>query len=142
MAPQRLFLFGDQTVEKVPSIRNLVKLSKKSPALQRFLQEATDVVQREAAALDTDDRKLFFAFDDLLSLAEKNAKAPDQTEVVPTTLITIVRLGELMLSVLATHRLKYTTDEIIVMSKMTQLSWIAPLLKYICWVFVQVCSLQ
>ena len=106
MAPQRLFLFGDQTVEKVPSIRNLVKLSKKSPALQRFLQEATDVVQREAAALDTDDRKLFFAFDDLLSLAEQSAKAPDQTEVVPTTLITIVRLGELMLSVLATHRLE------------------------------------
>ena len=75
MTPQRLLLFGDQTVEKVPSIRNLVRLSNKSPALQRFLQEATDIVQREVTKLDTDTRKSFFAFDDLVSLAEQNAKA-------------------------------------------------------------------
>ena len=121
MTLQRVLLFGDQTVEKAPSIRTLVRLSTQSPALQRFLQDATDIVQREVTKLDAATRKSFLAFDNLLSLAEQNAKATDRTEVVPTTLMTIVRLGELILSVLVNLPLKYTADRIIVMLKMTQL---------------------
>jgi hypothetical protein len=97
MAPQRLLLFGDQTVEKLPSIQNLVRVSRTSPSLLRFLREATDVIQTEVTKLSPDERKAFFSFDNLLTLAEENAKQEAPNEIVATTLMCIARLGELIL---------------------------------------------
>lgn len=91
---QRLLLFGDQTVEKLPSIKHLVEVAKSSQTLRRFLREATDVVQVEVTKLSPDERKAFFAFDTLLTLAEENAKEPEPDEIVATTLMCIARLGE------------------------------------------------
>ena len=97
MTLQRLLLFGDQTVEKLSSIKNLVRVSRNSPSLRRFLQEATDVIQTEVAGLSPDERKAFFAFDTLIALAEENAKEEVPNEIVATTLMCIARLGELIL---------------------------------------------
>lgn len=99
MASQILLLFGDQTAEKLLAIRRLTRVSKTSPLLQRFLREATDVVQNEVAKLSLHRRNAFFGFDSLVSLAEKHAKQECQDDVVSTALITIVRLGDLILSV-------------------------------------------
>ena len=99
MTSQILLLFGDQTAEKLISIRRLARVSKNSPLLQRFLREATDVVQAEVAKLSLHRRKAFFAFDSLVNLAEKHAKQECPDDVVSTALITIIRLGDLILSV-------------------------------------------
>lgn len=96
MALQRLLLFGDQTVEKFPSIQKLVRASRSSSTLRRFLREATDVIQTEVAKLSPDERKAFFAFDTLLTLAEENAKQEAPNEIVATALMCIARLGELI----------------------------------------------
>lgn len=101
MGPQRLFLFGDQTIEKLDPVASVVGLSQSSPALRRFLQEATDIIHNEIPRLSPHARKAFPTFDDILSLAEKNAKLEESTEEVPTVLITIARLGELIASVIA-----------------------------------------
>lgn len=100
MAPQRLFLFGDQTIEKLPAVTSLIRLSQASAALRRFLREATDIIQCEIPRLSPHSRKAFPAFDDVLSLAERNAKTEEPTALVPMVLITIARLGELIVSVI------------------------------------------
>ena len=97
MAIQRILLFGDETADKVPVIRSLVNLSRNSPPLQRFLQESIDVVQREVLHLSPEKRKFFLAFDDLITLAEENAKAKQPNGIVSVTLNTIARLGELIM---------------------------------------------
>ena len=99
MARQCLFLFGDLTADNVPPIRNLVSLARTSHPLRRFLQESIDVIQREAAKLPPDARKHFLAFEDLITLAEENAKAEVSNGVVNTTLISVARLGELIMQV-------------------------------------------
>lgn len=99
MARQCLFLFGDLTAENVSPIRNLVSLARTSHPLRRFLQESIDVIQREAAKLPPDARKHFLAFEDLITLAEENAKAEVSNGVVNTTLISVARLGELIMRV-------------------------------------------
>ena len=99
MTSQILLLFGDQTAENVPSIRRLSRVSKASPLLQRFLREATDVVQTEVSKLSLHRRSAFSAFDSLVNLAEKHAKQDFPDDVVSTALITIIRLGDLILLV-------------------------------------------
>ena len=99
MASQVLLLFGDQNAEKLPEMQRLDRVSRSSPPLQRFLREATDVVQNEVAKLSLHRRKAFFAFDNLVTLAGKHAKQDYPDDVVSTTLITIIRLGGLILSV-------------------------------------------
>lgn len=99
MTSQTLLLFGDQTAEKLLSIRRLARVSKNSPLLQRFLREASDVVQTEVAKLSLHRRNAFFAFDSLVNLAERHAKQEFPDDVVSTALITIIRLGDLILLV-------------------------------------------
>ncbi|MCJ1403808.1 hypothetical protein MMC11_007031 [Xylographa trunciseda] len=99
MAPQHVLVFGDQTVEKLPSIEALVKLSRASSSLRRFIQAATDVVQIETTKVTLQEQRAFGSFDSLLSLAEFNAKQDEPNEVVSTVLMCIERLGELMLYV-------------------------------------------
>ena len=99
MTSPRLFLFGDQTVEKVSTIKRLVHMSRVSPLLWRFLREATDVVQVEIAKLASYERQGFFAFDNLsvVSLAEENARQDYMgDEVIATPIMCIARLGELI----------------------------------------------
>ena len=99
MAPQHVLVFGDQTVEKLPSIQNLVQLSRTSPSLRRFLQEATDVVQSETAKVSLTERRSFGSFDNILALAEHNTNQDEPDEVVSTVIMCIERLGELILLV-------------------------------------------
>ena len=123
MIHHRVLLFGDQTVEKLPSIKDLVRISRNSPLLRRFLQDATDIVQTEVAKLSLDIRKAFVAFDSFVTLAGGNAKQ-DAAEVVATTLICIVRLGQLLMLVMAHTRSTSPADNITVTLRMIQVSWI------------------
>lgn len=99
MTSQVLLLFGDQTAEKLLSIQRLTRVAKTSPLLQRFLREATDVVQAEVGKLSLERRNAFFAFDNLINLAEKHAKQDCPDDVISTALITIIRLGDLVMLV-------------------------------------------
>ena len=96
MAPQRLLLFGDHAVEKLPSIRNLVRISRTSPSIRRFLREATDIVQTEVTNLTSDGCNAFCTFDNLLALAEENAKHAYPDPTVAASLMAIAQMGELI----------------------------------------------
>ena len=86
-------------MEKLPSIQNLVHLSRRSPSLRRFLQEATDVVQTETAKVTPTERKAFGSFHSILALAEYSVAQDEPDEVVSTVLMCIERLGEMILLV-------------------------------------------
>ena len=123
MAPSQLFLFGDQTVEKVSAVKRLMQASRTSHLLRTFLREATGVVQIEIAKLASYERQEFLPFDNLLKLAEDNAERENMgDEVIATTLMCISRLGEFILSGDPRFSSVPDTDGILATSRMTQAS--------------------
>ena len=97
---QRLLLFGDQTDNMVPCIRNLYVQSKKSMVLARFLQECSDVLQVEIAKLTPSHREALPPFFSVLDLAEhpdSNAPGSLAGAYTSTILMYIGRLGELII---------------------------------------------
>lgn len=96
MNGMNLLVFGDQTVEKLSSIRALVRHSKTSPGARQFLRQATDVVQLEFSALDKEEHGWSHGFDSLLGLAEDNAKLVESNGMIATVLMCIGRLGEIV----------------------------------------------
>lgn len=95
--PINLVLFGDQTVEKLSSIRSLVRNSKSSAGAARLLREATDALQLNFAKLAKEDRNWNHEIHTLLGLAEDNVSVESRNEVIATVLMCIGRLGELIL---------------------------------------------
>ena len=97
---QHFLLFGDQTIEKLPVVESIVKLSQTSHLLRRFLDSATDSLQIEASKLPKKERVYFQDFHSLLELAQRNNEvASKSSEIVATVVLAVARLGELVLSV-------------------------------------------
>jgi hypothetical protein len=97
MHRQNLLLFGDQTTATFTTLQNLVRQSKKSPSLQQFLREATDVIQTQSWKLSLAERQRFCAFDTLLDLAEECAKQDIPDDQLATVLSYTCRVGELIM---------------------------------------------
>jgi hypothetical protein len=93
---QHLLLFGDQAVETLAGIQNLVRQSKTSTTLRRFLREATDVIHTETSKLAQAERKRFSNFTTIADLAEDHAKQDGSDDEVATILTYILRLGEMI----------------------------------------------
>lgn len=96
--PAHILFFGDHATDKVTLIRTLSKLSAHSPAVRRYLDEATDTLQIEfakLARLGSEKRN----FDSLLQLAEQNAVDEEngvQDGVLTCALCCVGRLGMLV----------------------------------------------
>jgi hypothetical protein len=95
--PINLVLFGDQAVEKLSSIRALVRHARTSAAAQRFLQDATYLVQAQLGQLRDEDRDWDHDVHSLLGLAEENAAKAVPSSFVATVLMCIGRLGEVIM---------------------------------------------
>lgn len=93
---RHILLFGDQSVETLSGIQALVRNSKTSPMARRFLQEATDVVQLESSRHSIQEHGWDKPFDSLLGLAEDNNAIQGTNTVVSTVLMTVGRLGQLI----------------------------------------------
>ena len=84
-------------LESLPLIRECYEKSSKSPLLKRFLREATDISQQEAAKIGQDASKAFFDSDNLLTLAEENSKLQYPDEIIRSIVMCVVRIAELIL---------------------------------------------
>ncbi|GJD04152.1 polyketide synthase [Colletotrichum higginsianum] len=96
-----VLFFGDHMSDPVSLIRNLVHVSKHSPAVRRLLDEATDVLQLELSRLSRLDHGWDKTFDSLLEMAEANASTGEsdgreKNGVLTCALFCISRLGELV----------------------------------------------
>lgn len=106
MSIQQILLFGDQTIELYPPIKRLFREAKKSKLLQIFLRNAADTLQAEVAKFEPTQQAAFKSFSSLIELAEEYSEKEDTVGVVHTSLICIVRVGELILCVLPTSHQK------------------------------------
>ncbi|OLN87390.1 Conidial yellow pigment biosynthesis polyketide synthase 5 [Colletotrichum chlorophyti] len=95
-----ILFFGDHMSDKVSLIRNLVLLSKGSPAVRRLLHEANDTLQLELSRLSRLEHGWSEKFESLIELAEANASADEleggQNGIITCALCCIGRLGELV----------------------------------------------
>lgn len=97
MHQQDLLLFGDQTSAMLATLKNLFCQSKRSLLLQQFLREATDVIQLQSWKLNISERQRFYAFDNLLDLAEDHANQDNPDDLLGTVLSYACRVGELIM---------------------------------------------
>ncbi|KAL4952403.1 hypothetical protein BDW69DRAFT_185487 [Aspergillus filifer] len=96
MANQHFLLFGDQTVELVPSLQRLLSLAQSHPTVRRFLQSALDVIQTQTAALGSDERHKIGHFDSFEAVLQKYSDTEDTIGVTHTVVICACRLAELI----------------------------------------------
>lgn len=96
----KVLFFGDHASDKVALIRSLVRTSKQSPAVRRFVEEATDTLQQEFARMSRLEHGWNKTFDSLLELVEANASADEdeggQNGILTCMLTSIGRIGELV----------------------------------------------
>ncbi|KAI0024609.1 hypothetical protein F4780DRAFT_775556 [Xylariomycetidae sp. FL0641] len=92
MPSKSLYLFGDQASEVLPSIRELTKLSARSPSLSHFFTRSTDRLRN---VLSRSNRHLAFA--NPLELAELAEKDQLHDTAVAAALLTASQIGSLIL---------------------------------------------
>lgn len=95
-APNRVILFGDQTVDPCPLIKQLCRQSKHSLTLQVFLHKTYNAIKQEIAISEYSDRANFPSFDSILALAELYSRNDEINEAVSTALLCIAQLGLLL----------------------------------------------
>ena len=104
MSPlSKLFLFGDQTVNPCPLIKQLYRQSRDSITLPVFFRNTYTAVKQEIASLDSSDRSLFPSFDSILGFAETHSQTKKPEEAVTTVLLCIAQLGLLFRYVSILH---------------------------------------
>ena len=94
--PNRVVLFGDQTVDPCPIIKHLCRQSTDSSTLQAFFQKSSDAVRQEVSFAESSDRAKFPAFDSILHLSEIYAKRESTNEAVSSVLLCVAQLGLLL----------------------------------------------
>ena len=92
----RILLFGDQTVDPCPIIKQLSRRSTESSTLKTFLQNSSDVLRQELCLSVSSERSAFPPFDSILGLAEAFSRGDSPEEAVTTVLLCIGQLGLLL----------------------------------------------
>ena len=95
----RVFLFGDQTVDPYPIIKQLSQQSVESPTLRTFLQCSTDALHQELSDSRSFDRSAFPSFNSIPALAEAYSQEDRLEEAISTVLLCVAQLGLLLRSV-------------------------------------------
>ncbi|KAL9595245.1 MAG: hypothetical protein Q9179_005058 [Wetmoreana sp. 5 TL-2023] len=89
-------LFGDQTVDPCPLIKQLCRSSKDSITLEAFFERSSDSLRRELALAEHSDRSTFPTFSSIPSLVEAYVQSGTADEAVATVLLCIYQLGLLL----------------------------------------------
>lgn len=92
-----VFLFGDQTVDSYPIIKQIARHSKSSLSLRIFFRDTTDALRNEIEKLQTSQRERFHSFSSILGLAEAHVQTGASDVVLSTVLLCIAQLGSLIM---------------------------------------------
>ncbi|KAL8826801.1 MAG: hypothetical protein Q9191_003572 [Dirinaria sp. TL-2023a] len=97
MAPHsRVVLFGDQTVDPCPLMKQLCRGSTESSVLRAFFERTSDALRRELALAEPADRSSFPSFDSIPALVEAYTQSDKPDEAVSTVLLCVYQLGLLL----------------------------------------------
>ena len=89
----KVVLFGDQTVDPCPLIKQLWRQSKTSLTLQAFFRTTYSAIRQELANSDIFDRSNFPSFDTILALSEAYSHSSESNQTVFTVLLCVAQLG-------------------------------------------------
>lgn len=92
----KVLLFGDQTVDPCPLIKQLCRQSARSLTLQLFFQRTYSAIRQELSNSESSVRSIFPSFDSVLALAETHLPSNESNEAVSTVLLCIAQLGLLL----------------------------------------------
>lgn len=92
----KVVLFGDQTVDPCPLIKQLCRQSTHSLILQSFFQRSYSAIRQELAISELSDRSRFPSFDSILALAEAHSQSIECDEAVSSVLLCLAQLGLLL----------------------------------------------
>ena len=92
----RVVLFGDQTVDPCPLIKQLCRGSTESGVLRAFFERTSDALRRELALAEPIDRSSFPFFDSIPGLVEAYSQSGKPDEAVATVLLCVYQLGLLL----------------------------------------------
>ena len=89
----KVVLFGDQTVDPCPLIKQLWRQSKTSLTLQAFFRTTYTALRQELAISDIFDRSKFPSFDSISTLSEAYSQSSESNQTVFTVLLCVAQLG-------------------------------------------------
>lgn len=92
----KVVLFGDQTVDPCPLIKQLCRQSTHSLTLQSFFRRSYSAIRQELAISELSDRSRFPSFDSILALAETYSQGTECDEAITSVLLCIAQLGLLL----------------------------------------------
>jgi Starter unit:ACP transacylase in aflatoxin biosynthesis len=92
----KVILFGDQTVDPCPLIRQLWRSSSYSTTVQAFFEKTADGLRQELALAQVSDRSNFPSFHSIPSLVEAYAQSHEPDVAVATVLLCIYQLALLL----------------------------------------------
>lgn len=95
MSSSSLYVFGDQSTDLLPTVRDLNNWSSKCEPLRGFLRAATDTIQIILANTPLHTRPKFSAFDSILQLAQGIDVEEDCT-ALSAVLLSVSQLGSLI----------------------------------------------
>lgn len=93
-SPNHILLFPHQHNDLLGAIHDLSVRARTRPLLNTFLNEASRVVHREAAALTGPEYAKFGQFEHLVELAERHVVQP--SVVAEIILLATIQLGQLL----------------------------------------------
>ena len=94
-----LLLFGDQTAQTAPVIKQLSHQSRHYLFLQILFRKATEALHCEISRLQPAERDKFIPFESVLDLSETYVKKGVLDAAVSTVLLCIAQLGSLVMFV-------------------------------------------
>lgn len=92
-----VLVFGDQTQDPCPLIKDLIRRSRHSPAAQTFLQSASDALRHDISNLSRIERDAFHSCYSIADLADKYAESGLLDTAVATVLHCVSQLGNLVM---------------------------------------------
>jgi Starter unit:ACP transacylase in aflatoxin biosynthesis len=97
LKPQKLFLFGDEFVDRHHAMKVAIEYSRNSPAVLAFLEQSFDAIKSDASQIFPERLAKSRTFADILYLAKKNETANHFDEIITGVFVGVSRLAELIL---------------------------------------------
>lgn len=95
-AASKVVLFGDQTSDPSPLIKQLCRQSIRSLNVKSFLERAYSTIRQELAITEISGRSKFPSFDSISALAQAYSQSDEHDEAVSTVLLCVAQLGLLV----------------------------------------------
>ena len=98
-SPSHALLFAHEHTDVLGALHDLNVRSKTRPQLRTFLASASDVVHKQAVAVEGPERASIGPFENLVELAERHVGQQRHNVVIEMVLLTTIQISQLLVYV-------------------------------------------